>query len=297
MLNAVAVEQFKRDGYFIARGVFDDAELKRLRELAVRVKEKACQNFYVGTRYWYPGGDVNTLPPEQRALATWGVDEITRRELFEPELVNVFAHPKINQAMHALLGDAPRAWGIKILWTPKLANYDLQWHRDFGDKSLYDYVMYKPQAQDHVQFNAALYADSNFIVIPGSHRRALTEQEWQAVNDQTTDDLPGQVTAELQAGDIVYMDAHALHRGRSDINSERLTLHYSAQAQWVPLKEWGQQYPGETFQWLLSDAFVDQLAPAAQPYYWRLRTAERTDDALIHIRQSAQAHGWQMVTT
>lgn len=295
MLTASDVAQFKRDGFFIARGVFSESELERLRELAHKIQQKTRENFYGGTRYWYRNAEnVEQIPPEDRARSTWGVSALTRKALFEPDLINVFAHPHINQAMHALL-DQPRAWGIKILWNPEIDGYDLQWHRDFGDKSLYDYVQYKPEAQDHVQFNAALYEDNSFVVIPGSHRRALTEQEWDAVNSKSNVVLPGEVEASLKPGDIVYMDAHALHRGRCPVDARRLTLHYSAQAQWVPLKPWGHEVTEQEdfWGWLTSDEFLSQIAPAARPYYERLRTAQYTDDALDFIREAAKAHGWQ----
>jgi hypothetical protein len=183
--------------------------------------------------------------------------------------VDVFAHPRVHQAMHALLGPEPRAWGIKILWTPKVVGYDLQWHRDL-EQALYDTVHLKPAAQDHVQFNAALNFDDCFVVVPSSHRRPLTEEEWQAVRVDKTAPLPGEVTAVLEPGDILYMDAHTLHRGRSTTDGDRLTLHYSAQAQWVPLKEWGD--PAH-FSWITSPEFIGRLAPWARPLYERLRTA------------------------
>lgn len=275
------VAAFLRDGYLIDRAVFSEAELAELRSLARRVQEKTRQTLPSGTRFWY-GGEENraTIPDDKKPLATWGINEITRPALHEPGLVNVFAHPRVSGALHSLLGPEPRAWGIKILWTPKVVGYDLQWHRDL-EKGLYDTVHLKPDAQDHVQFNAALNHDDCFVVIPGSHRRPLTAREWEAVKNDKTASLPGEVTAVLEPGDILYMDAHTLHRGRSDVQGDRLTLHYSAQAQWVPLKPWGNP---DDFTWITSDEFLATIAPEARPLYERLRTAVRTDDASGHLR-------------
>jgi hypothetical protein len=292
MLTAGDVEQFKRDGYFIARGVFRDAELRRYRALARKLQEQTRRHLYPGTRFWFGGAQNRAnIPPESLPLATWGVNEITRRELFEPELVDVFSHPEVDQAMHALLGAEPRAWGIKLLWTPKLVSYNLHWHRDqMKDKSLYDYAQFKPAEQDHVQFNAALNHDDCFIMVPGSHRRALTATEWHAVLHDRTAELPGQLRAELAPGDILYMDAHALHRGRCDTETDRLTLHYSAQAQWVPLHPWSD--PAD-FAWITSEEFIGRLAPATRPYYQRLRSAQRADQPMSFLEQAARAHGWK----
>jgi hypothetical protein len=284
MFDAVKAEQFRRDGFFIDRGVFTTAECDTLRAFARDVQDKTREALPQGTRFWFGGQDNRTpIPEEKRGLATWGVNEITRPELFHPGLVNVFAHPRVHQAMHALLGPEPRAWGIKLLWTPKIVGYDLHWHRDL-ESALYDVVHLKPMAQDHVQFNAALNFDDCFIVVPGSHRRPLTEREWEAIRHDKTAALPGEVTTALQPGDILYMDAHTLHRGRSDVSGDRLTLHYSAQAQWVPLQEWGAP---EHFSWITSNEFLRTLEPDARVFYERLQSAERTDDASGHIRKAA----------
>lgn len=285
-------EQFRRDGYFIQRGAFSAPELDRLREVAREVQRKTRQTLPPGTRFWYgaAGEDPSAVPAELKPQATWGVNEITRPSLFEPELVDVFAHPAVSAAVHAILGPEPRAWGIKMLWTPKVVGYNLGWHRDQVKPELYDWVHHKPAAQDHVQFNAALNADDCFLVVPGSHRRPLTADEWHAVRHAKTADLSGQVVARLEPGDILYMDAHALHRGRCDVSGDRLTLHYSAQAQWVPLKPWGRP---DDFAWITSDAFLAAIAPAARPLYERLRTAERTDNAMGFLVDAARRHGWQ----
>lgn len=289
------VAQFQRDGYWIDRGVFTTEELARLRTHAARIQQTTRETLPAGTRFWYGNSENRAVIPEDlRPMATWGVNEITRPSLFAPELVDVFAHPRVHLALHALLGPEPRAWGIKILWTPKVVGYDLGWHRDQVDRSLYDWVHYKPAAQDHVQFNAALNADDCFLVVPGSHRRPLTETEWHALREENTAALPGQVVAALEPGDILYMDAHTLHRGRSDVDGDRLTLHYSAQAQWVPLKPWGTP---EDFAFLTSDAFLRRLAPETRPLYERLRTARRTDEAMGFLTAEAEKQGWQRPET
>ncbi len=290
-MDKTAVDTFLRDGYWIDRKVFSAAELERLRELAAGIRDDTREHLYPGTRYWWgTRDDAVEKTDELRPMASWGVNEITRPALFEPELVDVFAHPRVNAALHAILGPEPRAWGIKILWTPKVVGYDLGWHRDQMKRDLYDYAHLKPAEQDHVQFNAALNEDDCFLVVPGSHRRPLTAGEWDALDNAPTAALPGEVVAALEPGDILYMDAHTLHRGRSAVEGDRLTLHYSAQAQWVPLKPWGNE---PDFAFITSDDFIQSLTPAARPLYERLRTAERTDRALSFLEERAARAGWR----
>ena len=322
MFTQDQVHQFQRDGFYIDRGVFSADELTRLRTLARHVQQHTRDHLPPGTRYWFggreqrreamqrlgielpeaavgEGGDPegkgerrawwDAMPHEVKAKASWGVNEITRPALFHPELVNVFAHPRVHAAMNALL-DQPRAWGIKMLWTPHIVGYNLGWHRDQMKEDLYDFAHHKPAAQDHVQFNAALNDDDCFLVVPGSHRRPLTDDEWHALHHDKTADLPDQVVAALEPGDILYMDAHALHRGRSAVEGDRLTLHYSAQSQWVPLKPWGSP---DDFAFITSDEFIGQLHPDVRPFYTRLRTAARTDEAMGFLKEAARAHGWR----
>jgi len=290
MISPEQVAQFRRDGFFIARGVFRGGVLERLEALAAQLRDRVRRELPEGTRFWFgrtkKAADATDA---ERSLASWGVNEITRPSLFEPELVNVFAHAGVQQQVEALLGPEPRAWGIKLLWTPKLVGYNLGWHRDQLRKDLYDYVHLKPAAQDHIQFNGALHPDDCFIVVPGSHRRPLTGTEWEALRSDPTAELPGEVRTQLDPGDILYMDAHALHRGRSDVGGDRLTLHYSLQAQWVPLKPWG---AAEDFEWITSDAFLARIAPGARPLYERLRTAERTADSMSFVKSCATEAGW-----
>ncbi len=289
MLTTHEVAQFQTDGFFIDRGVFSEQELAQLRERAEHIQTLTRESLPPGTRFWYGNKeDRASIPDALKGAATWGINEITRPSLFDPTLVNVFAHPRVDQAMNMLL-DQPRAWGIKILWTPKVIGYNLGWHRDQVGRDFYDWIQHKPKAQDHVQFNAALNPDDCFLVVPGSHRRSLTEVEWSALRTNATADLPGQVVAALEPGDILYMDAHTLHRGRSAVEGNRLTLHYSAQSQWVPLKEWGS---AEDFAFIASDAFIQQLAPGARPYYERLGTATRTEEAMSFAYQAAERAGW-----
>lgn len=272
---------FHRDGILVLRQVFHGAELADLRRRAQVVKDQAMAAGVGGMRFWYRGSvHADELPVgAERMPYSWGVNEITRPALFDPVLISTLGHPRLDPVLNALL-DRPRAWGLKMLWAPQASAYDLHWHRDI-DGHLDPVVPYKPDANDHLQFNAALEPDDSFIAVPGSHRRRMSAEEQQRISADQRCFLPGEVRVALDPGDIVVMDAHAIHRGQAQQGAPRLSLHYSCQAQWVPLKPWGES---EHFQWIVSDRFIDQLSPAARPYYLRLREATRTETQ----------HGWMI---
>lgn len=291
-VTAADTQQFAEQGYLIIRQAFVGAELDRLRELARGVQATVRATLPPGARYWFADKTQKAtpdMPPDLRARATWGVNELPRKALFEPELVNVLGHPVLDAVTRALLGERPTAWGIKMLWSPQTAGYDLGWHRDQMPRELYDYAHTKPAGNDHVQYNAALNHDESFIVVPGSHRRPLTETEWDALRNDRTAELPRQMVAELGPGDVVFMDAHALHRGRNAVDSDRLTLHYSARAEYAGVYPWGHE---GHFEWITSDAFIDQLDPAAAAYYHNLREVPRVDHAMAFFHDAARAAGW-----
>jgi hypothetical protein len=265
---------FHRDGILVVRGLLADVRadlLPRARAVQAQVR----RTLPPGTRMWRGGSEP---PPERRGEATWGINEITRPELFDAGLVDVLGHPGVAAVLAALV-DRPRAWGLKLLWNPTWRPYDLAWHRDCLEPAEHALCACKPAANDHVQFNAALTTDRSFQVLPGSHRRALTPDEFAAWG--TRRPLPGQVRVDLEPGDVLFMDAHALHRGSATVDEDRLTLHYSVQADWVPLAPWGEP---DHAAWIRSDPFLARLAPATRPCYERLRTAPPAADAMDWLR-------------
>lgn len=284
-------QAFRRDGHTVLSGVFDGALLEELRSLALEVKEKALSECAPGLRYWEDGSKSRhgLTQPDRFREHSWGVNEITRPSLFFPSLINVIGMPRIDALMEAILGPY-RAWGQKMLWAPEVGHYDLHWHRDCNHE-LDELMPYQGPLNNHVQFNAALEDDSSFIVVPGSNRRPISEEEAQALATDLRGPLPGEKRIHLKAGDIVFMDAHSLHRGEAPEGSSRLSLHFSFQANWVPLRPWGEE---EHFARIQSEAFLSQLNPATRKCYDALRHCTTTD-APTHqwIVDRAQAEGWE----
>lgn len=273
---------FKENGYAILRSAFSGDQLEQLCARGHALRDRADRELPDGVRY------VDKM--HQDADHSWGVNEITRPGWFDPVLVNAIAAPALLGALHDLLG-APRAWGQKMLWAPRGAEYKLHWHRDIDHK--YDALMpFKDDRNDHVQFNGALEEDDSFVVVPKSHRRPILPEEIEALGAEHRGDLPGQVRVHLRPGDVVMMDAHALHRGSARAGAPRLSLHFSFQADWVPLRPWGT--PSD-FAWIQSDAFIEQLHEDVRPMYLRLRDAERLGEADNHmawLEQQASSNGF-----
>lgn len=106
-------------------------------------------------------------------------------------------------------------------------DFELRWHRDdipataTGDEEVQR--LNKPNY--HAQWNLALYDDSSLVLVPGSHKRARTDEERNA--DPYEPDMPGQIKVDLKAGQVAFYNNNILHRGVYDSGKERMTLHGS----------------------------------------------------------------------
>jgi ectoine hydroxylase-related dioxygenase (phytanoyl-CoA dioxygenase family) len=212
------VDEFRAQGYTVRRGVFSTDEIARMLEGCERVIAKVRAN---------PSAHVARYTSRaEGAIDTWGVDNIFRPELYEPTLGAVFASEKFMEFNHAVLGPNLRFWAAHLLYSPESTAYELAWHKDGYENEHYD-----PAGRSrHVQFNVCLADDKSFRAIPGSHRRPLTEDELGAAKADSSRPLDGEVQVECEAGDVIYMNFHMLHRGSCVPGHFRRTLHMNVQS-------------------------------------------------------------------
>lgn len=232
------VEEFRDQGFLVVRHVLEDAERALLLAALERIMTKVHAHpdrFH--TRYVKKTDD------------TWGCGDVFIPELYEEALANYLARKDLLDGIKALLGTSRlRFWGGHALWSPERIPYNLFWHRD-GTPDLHD-----PTGRStHVQFNTALGPDSAFLAIPGSHRRPLTDAEHHAVINKLPDSLAGEVVAHCEPGDVVFMNAWTLHRGRSPAQGGRRTLHFNLQPADEPYGA------GSARTWMRDPAYQQQL--------------------------------------
>lgn len=106
-------------------------------------------------------------------------------------------------------------------------DFELRWHRDDipASASAEEERARLEKPGWHAQWNLALYDDSSLVLVPGSHKRARTEDERAA--DPFEKNMPGQITVQLKAGQVAFYNNNILHRGSYDSRKERMTLHGS----------------------------------------------------------------------
>lgn len=251
MLTRAQLETFNEDGFLIVKGLIPEQERIELLEALDRV---ICK--------------VNSHPSKFRARCTlkkdnewdtWGVGDVFCPDLYERAFDDYLGSDKILDTVGSILGRNMRFWGGHALWSPEKVDYNLHWHRD-GKPYLYN----PTGLTTHVQFNSALTQDHCFIAVPGSHRRPLTDLEMSQFQTGGTDELPDQVIAQCEPGDVLFMNAWTFHRGASPIGGGRRTLHFNLQ----PAHE---RYGGQSSRrWMHDPSYLNKINPNVRQLMKRL---------------------------
>ena len=233
--------------------------------------QASCKYLVTNTRsgtYW---PHVRTVPkqfppwpkyisPDQK-LNIWGIQHLLHPSL--SGLRDVFAEVYFSEQILSPVRDilstdtfTPTSSDLvmelfNLLISPE-TDFELIWHRDdiksdlSGEEELKQIDSRAPGGRQlHAQYNIALFEDESLIVVPGSHRRARTEEEREAGK---YDKLSGEVRVKLEPGDAVFYDSNIWHRGvyrGIDVKEEmgRMTLHGS-----VGLKGFGEERSRQVLQ-------------------------------------------------
>jgi ectoine hydroxylase-related dioxygenase (phytanoyl-CoA dioxygenase family) len=249
MLTQAQVNEFHEVGFIVVKGLIPPEMLSPLQEGLERVIAKVRANPEMfRTRY------VSSTRTD-----IWGVGDVFQPTLFEQSFADYLGCDPLLDAIGSILGTEMRFWGGHALWSPERETYDLIWHRDGNDETYYDPTGHTT----HVQFNSALGPDNSFRAVAGSHLRPLTDQE-RAVIRTGKDPLPGEVIGFCEPGDVLLMNAMAVHRGMSAPNAGRRTLHFNLQPKSEP------QGGNSTRPWMLQPDFLPRFPPRAQALFENL---------------------------
>lgn len=245
MLTIDQLQSYHKDGFILLKNVISAEDLERLRSAIELVYQKVNSDpLQFKTRYTQKDEDYDT----------WGVADILSPELRHPSFDELLAIPKIMSPISQIIGDQLRFWTMHSFWAPQKVDYNLVWHRDQQDP--YDF-----DQQGQTTFllaNLSLYEDEAFKAVPGTHIRALNEQELQAILNRESDPLPNEVTLYCEPGDLVLFNALILHRGSTKAGSERRTVHFSLQAK-------DETKGGYTSRpWMKDEAYRESLHPVTQ---------------------------------
>ncbi len=140
-------------------------------------------------------------------------------------------------AIEQLLDSPVRASWLALFTCGSGIPYSTPWHRDnceIGNPN--ELAVLSRDSARQCSIQAPLQPGDRFLqVVPGSHRRAPTAGELAAYRGNPDGKLPGEVTVELEPGDIVFRHANTLHRGLNREGRPRWTLISSFWAERTPI--------------------------------------------------------------
>jgi len=215
MLNHDQLQQFREDGYVIIEGVIPSL-LIPLRQAADRIIDQARAGTWQAARHCPDGEDI------------WGVSSLLHPDVNESVFAEYLASEHVLDVARQLLDDNELRLGLtNMLINPARQDYAIAWHRDSGDPTLTgeDELAYLNDLMHGVQWNAALYDEACLRIVPGSHKRNITDAERDVLLNHPLDAMPGELRVELKAGQTVYYNAMLLHKGDYPTATRRVTLH------------------------------------------------------------------------
>ncbi|WPH00707.1 Hypothetical protein R9X50_00353700 [Acrodontium crateriforme] len=217
-----------KDGFVRIPAAIPADRLEKFREAATEATRlaRAGQWPYIRT----VGKQFPPWNVEDRDKGVWGVQHLMHPDM-PAHLRKTFAESyfddEVVQCVRDLL-QAPEDTLVMELYNMLVRpeyDYALRWHRDDIPPTVSpeEELERLQHPMKHAQWNLSLWNDSSLIVVPGSHKRARTEEERAA--DPFAAHLPNMLIVEMQPGDIVFYNNNILHRGVYDHTAERMTLH------------------------------------------------------------------------
>ncbi|EON66521.1 hypothetical protein W97_05766 [Coniosporium apollinis CBS 100218] len=216
-----------RDGFVRIPSVLSPDDLSTLRAAAARITALARSGKWP---------HIRTLPkqfppwPSSAEHGIWGVQHLLHpSQPDQPLFLRSYLSDSIISPVKQLLECSEDKLVMELynLLVRPDVDFALRWHRDdIGpDASAEEEEKRLGEPGWHAQWNLALWDDRSLVVVPGSHRRARTEEERMARPYE--EHMPGQKVVEMGAGDVVFYNNNILHRGVYDASVERMTLHGS----------------------------------------------------------------------
>ena len=259
---------WKKHGYIVVRRMFSPARTAALEAVCEQVlRQWRRKNPETGQ----PGGGPEATV--MRHLVHAGYDDAAgaagRRALLE-----AVADPKMLTASRAVLGQEPLFRATSLFMNPLQNSRAGNWHRDsqfhWPDEGEERRMLSSnSRLQSALQLQVALSPSSDVEVVPGSHLRWDTPEEYairraDGGKNNRADGMPGAVRLSLEPGDALAFNPCALHRGRYHTNKKRRTLMVTYTGASAPHFYYFSDQP-----WFLQEGYLDGLKAESHAFFGR----------------------------
>ena len=218
MLTHSEIDAFVEKGYIIRKGALSQADIHVYQSAIDRILHKCRVEGLHADHLRYIDSERDDI---------WGVNNIFHPSIREQALVDALAHPQILDVIEGLIGRRLKYHLCTLLVSSERKPYHINWHRDSAPDGEVPLETLLSRLTNHVQLNGALYEDETLYIVPGSHRRELTDAERTVLQQTPKAAMPNQLIVKLKSGDIVFYNSSILHKGYNPTHSKRQTLHYA----------------------------------------------------------------------
>lgn len=225
-------DQIEADGFVIVRNFLTEGEIECYKAASRKVIEYAREGKWPHVR---TRGKQFPPWPKNFSPDIWGVSGLLNPDLgdLSKPFHECYSSDKILNIAGDILQTDKEGLSMELfnMLINPLTDFELDWHRDYikpeaTEQEEAEQLLADPYAG--TQFNLPLTTDKCLIVVPGSHKRIRTQEEREKTCDESKKKyISGQITVELNPGDIVFYNSNILHRAAYSSASERITLHGS----------------------------------------------------------------------
>jgi ectoine hydroxylase-related dioxygenase (phytanoyl-CoA dioxygenase family) len=259
-------EHYQTQSYILVRRLIEPSEAETLRTI--------CEDIL---RQWFAGVDPTREKPTASAEATVmrhlnHPAYFAERPEWFPILMDLIADERVLSALREVLDDEPLFRCTSLFFNPRENSRDGNWHRDSqfltrSDEEEKEFL-FNSQRAAGLQLQMALVPSEDAEVVPGSHLRWDTPEEYHIRKDDggahsRSSDMPGALRVRLEPGDAVAFNPCALHRGRYHTDKLRRTimLTYTTQSGDHPPDYFNHQ------PWFLDPDHLKPLKPQTRAFF------------------------------
>ncbi len=261
--------EYHENGFVIARGVLDQPRIDWLLGFAdVVIRQFRAHGCPMRIKTSSDNEPAGMQHPNHPAYFPGDRGDLVK-------LLELVADRRVLSIPRAVLCDDLVMRNIAFFFHPLKQSLEGIWHRDVGisitdpEAEREDLLTRRNPHHRATQIMIALISSDHFEVVPGSHRRWDTPEEF-AVRRAVDPDgnrlgrMPGAVRVALQPGDAVVFDHSIIHRGRYLINEPRRTLRIAMTKPGACMNDHFSHQP-----WFLEPGYLDGLGTQARTFYER----------------------------
>lgn len=188
------------------------------------------------------------------------------------EILEMAADPRALDVVETILGERPMFRCTSLFFNPSGVELEGNWHRDSQFMTPDDPAEQKMVADagdggSGMQFQIALLPSEDIELVPGSHLRWDTPEEYairkaERGQNNRSNNMPGAVRVRQQAGDAILFNPMGLHRGRYRASIPRRTLMLTYTKTSEPWFDYFSNQP-----WFSEPDYLANLNPETRAFY------------------------------